>query len=41
MKYENTELNWIDIEKVCEISNEEKMKQIYQKLNDKPKQLNI
>ena len=34
---ENSGVNWIDIEKVCEVSNEEKMKPIYQKLNDKLK----
>lgn len=32
---ENSGVQWIDIDKAIEISNEEKMKPIYQKLNEK------
>lgn len=36
---ENSKVNWIDINKVVEITNEEKMKPIYKKLNDKLEKL--
>lgn len=35
---ENSGVNWIDIEKATEITNEEKMKPIYEKLNKKLKE---
>lgn len=34
---ENSGVKWIDIDKVCEVSSEEKMKLVYKKLNDKLK----
>lgn len=32
---ENSGVKWVDIDKASKISNEEKMKPIYQKLNEK------
>ena len=38
---ENSGVEWIDIDKAEEITNEEKMKPIYKKLNDKIKDYNL
>ena len=38
---ENSGVEWIDIDKAEEITNEEKMKQIYKKLNNKIKDYNL
>lgn len=38
---ENSDVGWINIDEVCNITNEEKMKPIYKKLNDKLKQFNL
>ena len=38
---ENSGVEWIDIDKAEEITNEEKMKPIYKKLNNKIKDYNL
>ena len=37
---ENSDVSWIDIDKTIEVSREEQMKVIYQKLNDKLRIIN-